>query len=137
MIEKSWPSISMMTPFFRSPVEIMQDLRKLKFFGRCAEHLGSPVGQQHQILDPHAAFTRNVHAGFNTEYHAGSQLVSATSAGNPGWLVDLESNAVAQPVAKRLAEACGRDVVAGDAIHILAGHARTHADGGLGLGLVD
>src|SRR5436190_3633889 len=75
------------------------------------EHGMAVLGDHHEILDPHAAATRQIHAGLHRHDVPDGQLRLRRCA-QPRRLVDLHPDAVAEPVAEVLAVPGRRDDVA-------------------------
>ena len=95
-------------PFFRSLVEMLTDRQVLRESG---EGVGAVVGDDHGVLDAHAAHTGEVHAGLDGHDVAGRQGTTR-GRGDPRGLVDLEADAVPGAVHERVAPAGVVDDVA-------------------------
>src|SRR5688572_8989873 len=80
------------------------------------QQLAAGVGDEHVVLDAHAALAREVDAGLDRDDHAGAELFLAAGLAHGGQLVDVAADAVAEPVAEVGAEAGALDHVAGDAV---------------------
>src|SRR4051794_10185332 len=80
------------------------------------QKLASGVGDEHVVLDAHAALARQVDARLDGDNHAGAEFLLAAGLAHGGQLVDVATDAVAEPVAELLAEAGAVDDVPGDAV---------------------
>ena len=76
------------------------------------------VGDDDQVLDPHAELARQVDAGLDRHHFAGREHVLGALR-DARLLVHLEPDAVAEPVAEALAVAGGADQLAGDRVDVL------------------
>ena len=77
------------------------------------------LGDDDEVLDPHAELARQVDARLDGDDFAGREhVVGARREARP--LVDLEADAVAEPVAEVLAVAGLLDHLAGDRVDVLA-----------------
>src|SRR3954454_23789189 len=115
----------MTTPLRRSPVEIKQDLRKLKFFWRLGQHLGPGLGEHDKVFESDSAQLREVNPRLDAEHHPRSQHLFSTGSGNPGGLVNLESDSVTKAMEKGVSVARIRNHFSGHAVQFLTGHSGT------------
>src|SRR5919197_5266598 len=66
-------------------------------FGSAGEHGMAVFRHHHEILDPHAAAARQIHAGLHGDHVPGEQR-RLGRGGQPRRLVDLHPDPVAEPV---------------------------------------
>src|SRR3954453_7133072 len=88
-----------------------------QFRGYVGQHLDAVVGDQHIVLDPDTAPTREIGAWLDGEDHAcGDLFVLRVNIGppsrNPRILVHLDAETVAGAMAERLAQTARRQRVA-------------------------
>ncbi len=94
------------------------------------------LGHHHEVLDPHPETSLQVHTGFHGEHHPFLQL-AVVLAGDVGWLVDVQADAVAGAVEKAVAVPRVGNNIAGGTVHRPGGNAGfDRLDGSL-LGLAD
>ena len=87
------------------------DAHKNQILRELGEGIGAVGGDDHRVLDAHAAHTGQVDAGLDGDHRAGLQGITGTRGDSRG-LVDLEAHAVAGAVHERVAPAGGGDDVA-------------------------
>ena len=92
-------------------------------FGKPGEDVGLAVGHDHEVLDPDADVAGHVDARLDGHDVARREL-ALRRLGEPRRLVDLEPDAVAEPVAEVLAVAGRVDDLARDGVDVLARRAR-------------
>src|SRR6266487_1330361 len=120
MIWNSVPSSSRVIPFLKSFVETLTvpvRLQLEQLSRRRAQHAASVVGDLHGVLDANAAQARQVHARFHGDDRPGRELVGELET-QPRALVDLQPDAVAEPVGERLSVPRLLDGAAHDAIDL-------------------
>ncbi len=100
----------------------------------CVSRSAPSAGDGHEILDPDAALARQVDAGLDRHDVAGLQHVRRLRA-EDGRLVDLDADAVPEPVTEGLAEAGRLDRSAGRRVRVAARDARTDGSEPRELGL--
>ena len=94
-------------------------------FDGSAQDVAPVRGHDDEILDPHPAAARHVHARLDGHHVAGLEHVVAR-ARQPRRLVDLEPDAVAEPVAEVVPVPLGGDQVARHGVDLAARRAGPH-----------
>ena len=106
-------TVALIAAFAESLVEARRPqplalIDELELFRQAAEVAVAVVGDDDQVLDPDAELARQVDAGLDRHHFAGREhVLGARRDARP--LVDLEADAVAEPVAEALAVAGGVD----------------------------
>src|SRR2546421_7155530 len=104
--DHSWPSRFSTRPFFRSLVLATERsspaLYDKELLGGQRQKFGNIVPHDERVLDANTAPAGQVHARFNGDCHAGRKSTFAR-LGQRGRLVDLQPDAVSQPVQELLA----------------------------------
>src|SRR6478735_1291414 len=102
-------------PFLKSLDEMLNEQSSGEsddqVLGEGSEGIGAVRGDDHRVLDAHAAHTREIHAGLDRDDRTGFQGITGTR-GHSGLLVDLQTHAVTGAVHERVGPARGRDDVA-------------------------
>src|SRR5262245_20872225 len=125
----------MTTPFFKSPVEINENLRQMKLFRGAGEDIGPALRKEYEILDAHATTALKVNTRLDAEHHAGHEDVRTSRGGQPRRLVDFQANSVPGSVRELVPKAVSSYGLPGDAIHFGACHSRSDAADCLLLGI--
>src|ERR1035438_5482894 len=99
--------------------------------GRWGEHLASSSGNGHHIFDANAEALRQINSRLDRDDHTGEQPACLSSA-DARRLVNLQTDAMAGGVGKRLRQSCLAQHAAGCLIDLRAAYARSNrGDAGL------
>src|SRR5215207_6212582 len=116
-------------PFLKSLDEMLKEQSSGRsddqVLGESGERIGAVGGDDHGVLDAHAAHTGEIHAGLDRDDRTGFQGITGTR-GHPGLLVDLEAHPVAGAVHERVGPTRRRDDLATGAIDLGAVDSGTH-----------
>src|SRR5215207_3538277 len=106
-------------PFLKSLDEMLNEQSSGEsddqVLGEGRERLGAVRGDDHRVLDAHAAHTGEIHAGLDRDDRTGFQGITGTR-GHSGLLVDLETHPVAGAVHERIGPSRGRDHLSARAV---------------------
>src|SRR5687768_6503470 len=123
---------------FLMSARFIADSDKEEVGGHVGQLVTTVCGNEHIILQPYAAESVDVGAGFNRADHAGSEVPelgrflrgAGVRGGGPlcetGRLMDVEAQAMTGRVDERLAESVRRQEVAGRRIHFMDRRLRAH-----------
>src|SRR5258705_2194723 len=92
-------------PFLKSLDEMLNEQSSGEsddeVLGESRKRVGAVGGDDHRVLDAHAAHTREIHAGLDRDDRTGFQGITGTR-GHSGLLVDLQPHAVTGAVHERV-----------------------------------